>query len=111
MDETLRDQDLRRAREREIQSAFEAGQRKQLVDTQLNSHEARLNALNGSLERTAEQLSALKDVVRKMLDAIEARDEFEKEAVDHQISNRMFWSGIAMMIIVLAGVILAAAHI
>lgn len=95
--------------DRAAKLAYETGRREAQVDARLGSHEARLNAVNGSIERNARNTEALRESVDALGDkvdgikaALETRAALEadrvkqvKEANEKQISVKQFWLGVA----------------
>jgi chromosome segregation ATPase len=120
--------DERDRRAREI--AFEEGRHRERIEGRLNSHEQRLNAINGSIDRAAEATEALEETVRALHAQIEmlvneqrTRDELEKFraaerkladekrteqvrlANQQQISRRDFMLGVAILTVMILGLI------
>jgi chromosome segregation ATPase len=95
--------------DRAKQLAYQQGRRDSDVDARILSHERRLNAINGSIERHANEAAALKNSIVQLADkidevmaelktkkAVEAdRVKQIKAANEKQISNKMFWLGVA----------------
>lgn len=99
------------------QLAYAQGRREADVDAHLRSHEKRLNAINGSIEKQAVNAAALEATMDKRCDSIEekldelisanaARNAVEADRVvqitranDKQISRRAFWLGIAGLVL------------
>ncbi len=124
------DADLVREREERARVlAFEEGRHREQVDGRLNSHEARLKAINGNIARQADETSKLKlgvggvgdkldalIVAQQTRDAVAAATEdvlkdharktqtAAESAKNSQISNRMFLVGVAAVIATLLGV-------
>lgn len=130
--EETEQQRIRRARD----LAYEEGRRRQEVDGTLKNHEARLNAINGSIDRGTRATNELRESVRRLHDDFRAfladqrtRDEVAKfRATEHkeadekrteavrlanekQISGRAFWIGVVTIVVMLAGVLVASAHL
>jgi hypothetical protein len=95
------------------QLAYAQGRREADVDAHLRSHEKRLNAINGSIEKHAINAAKLGDSieeVRTMVERIEAslatnaaveadRVQQVKQANDKQISRHAYWLGVAGLIL------------
>jgi hypothetical protein len=89
--------------------AYQQGRRDSDVDARLLSHERRLNAINGSIEKHARNAAALRDSMERLGDkidqiaaSIDTAKAVETDRVDQirranekQISNKMFWLGVA----------------
>lgn len=110
-------------RQRKAQElAYQQGRRDSDVDSRLLSHERRLNLINGSIERHARQAEALKNSILELGDKIDKIDanlatraalEAERvkqvqEANEKQISNKMFWLGVAAIIATILGAVIAS---
>lgn len=105
--------------------AFQRGVRQAEVDARLASHEARLNAINGSIERHARNAGALRDSVEAVDEKVdqvintlnaqraveESRVKQLKDANEQQISNRNFWLGVAVIVVTLLASQLSQDHI
>lgn len=104
--------------------AIEEGRRRERVDGRLNSHEARLNAINGSIDRGTRATNELRNTVSalheevstlvadlKTRDAIEAeraeqqakadakRTEQVRIANEKQVSTRAFVIGVGLIVV------------
>lgn len=105
--------------------AYAEGRLAERIEGRLNSHEDRLNALNGSLEKAASesrQLRASVEVLNTKIDAL-AADQERKQAVDaalkeevmdanaQQVSNRMFVLGVLAIIATILVGALAQTHV
>ena len=104
------------------QEAFERGRRQAHLDAELESHEKRLNAINGSIEKHARNADALRGSIGELKDkfddlaarletwrAVEAsRAEQLKRANEQQISTRSFWLGVTAIIAALVASVLSA---
>jgi hypothetical protein len=89
--------------------AYQQGRRDSDVDARLLSHERRLNAINGSIEKHARNAAALRDSMERLGDKIDQvaaslvtakavetdRVDQIRRANEKQISNKMFWLGVA----------------
>jgi len=84
------------------------GRREQLVDSQLNSHEARLNAINGSIRRSAEAQEGTNRELQKLSSQIERNEAVAKEREKASVSRREFWLGVAAVIAILLGAIISS---
>lgn len=98
-----------------LHRAFEEGRYRERIDGRLNSHEKRLNAINGSIDRAATQTTEMRESIDKVHQAIgelvaaqATRDAVElarakqlKDANEKQISGRQFWIGVAMIVVTL----------
>jgi chromosome segregation ATPase len=107
------------------QLAYAQGRREADVDAHLRSHENRLNAINGSIEKHARNAAKLEATMDKRCDAIEDKlDELltahatqtaveadrvaqVKTANDKQISKRNYWLGVIGVVLTGIGIILA----
>jgi uncharacterized protein (DUF2132 family) len=105
--------------------AYQQGRRDSDVDSRLRSHENRLNAINGSIERSAVNAARLEETAGNRFDALEvkldglistnaARDAVEAERVkqiekanDKQISTKAFWLGVAAIVTAIIAPIIA----
>jgi phage-related minor tail protein len=95
-------------RDRAFKVAYTQGRRDADVDSHLRDHENRFKAINGSIEKHAQNAQALKDSISELSekvdgiagtlvtrDAVEAdRNRQLKEANEKQISRRTFWLGV-----------------
>ncbi len=100
-----------------VQLAEARGRRQQVVDGRLDDHDRRLDAINGSIERSAraqEHLgekvagveNGLKEVLAKMKTAEAVSSALAKsaqDAVSKQLSRREFWLGVAAITAALLG--------
>ena len=100
-----------------IQLAEQRGRRQQVVDGRLDEHDRRLNAINGSVERSAKAQEVLgqrvagverriDEVLAKMKTAEEVSAALAKsaqDAVTKQISRREFWLGVAAIAAAIVG--------
>ena len=105
--------------------AFEEGRHRERIEGRLNSHEARLNAINGSIDRGTKATNGLRlDVQKlheefsKLVEAQRVRDAVEadrtrqlRKANEKQISTRAFVIGVATVIVMLIGVIVAVLNV
>jgi hypothetical protein len=117
---TPENDDQREQRAKEL--AYALGRREADVDAHLRSHENRLNAINGSIEKHAKNAAALSASIDELGDKIDrvaaslvTRDAVEAERTDQlkranekQISNKMFWLGVAAIIATILGAIIAS---
>jgi chromosome segregation ATPase len=92
-----------------IQLAEQRGRRQQIVDGRLEDHERRLNAINGSIERSVaaqERLGQKVAGIGRRVDEVLAKMKTSEEisaalaksaqdAVTKQLSRRDFWLGVA----------------
>jgi predicted nuclease with TOPRIM domain len=102
--------------------AYQQGRRDSDVDARLRSHENRLNAINGSIERHAHQAAKLRESIEDLGDKIDAVNQslatkaaLEAERVkqiaqanDKQISTKAFWLGVAAIMAAILGPYLAS---
>ncbi len=107
--------------QRAVDLARAQGRREAVTEAQIESHEKRLNAINGSIDRTGNRLEALSREVGSLRDALESfagkmqtrdavSDALRKEvatANEKQISNRTFWLGVAVVVVAIAGLVLS----
>jgi uncharacterized protein (DUF885 family) len=107
------------------QIAYAQGRREADVDAHLRSHENRLNAINGSIEKHARNSAKLEATMDKRCDSIEekldsliaanaARDAVEedrvaqvKQANEKQVSNRNYVLGVIGVVLTGIGIIIA----
>jgi phage shock protein A len=89
--------------------AYAFGRREADVDAHLRSHENRLDAINGSIEKHAKNAGELRDSIEDVKDMVEGiaaalatakaveadRVDQVKQANEKQISNRTYWLGVA----------------
>jgi phage shock protein A len=106
--------------------AYEAGKREAQVDGTLEAHERRLNAINGSIDKTGRSVTDLatsvdslsdkldqvtnglnmRDAVQRALsDKVEEANSNMKEATERQISSIGFYLATAGVIATIAGLI------
>ena len=96
----------------QIRDAEARGRREQLVDSRLDHHEARLDAINGSVARAARASESLGEKVDELASKIgkseavnEALAQAAKDAISASISRKDFLVGVALVAIMLLGVI------
>ena len=102
-----------RAQENErIGEAEAKGRREQLVDSRLDHHEERLDAINGSVARAAKASEALGDKVDTLAAKIDKHEAINealalaaKEAISASISRKDFLVGVGLLIVMLVGTI------
>lgn len=87
--------------EKALRLAEERGRRQQEVDGRLDDHERRLNAINGSIERSARAQEVLGERVDEVLSKMKTAEEVSsalaksaQDAVTKQLSRREFWLGV-----------------
>lgn len=99
--------------------AYAQGKREAIVDGRLDSAEARLTAINGSIEKHALNAMHLREAIDQQNDkidqivakldqraAVEAdRVEQLRQANDRQISTRAFAIGVATIVVMILGLI------
>lgn len=97
----------------EALSSFEQGRRDATIDAQLASHEKRLNAINGSIDRHAQNagklhasIEELRDDINRVAATIDKNSAIEQErnkqlkvANDKQISARTFVLGVLAILV------------
>lgn len=88
--------------------AEERGRRQQLVDGRLNSHEERLNAINGSIRRSAEAQEATNRELQKLDSSIKLTTAVSEALGKAAVSRREFWLGVAAVIAILIGAIISS---
>jgi uncharacterized protein (DUF885 family) len=114
------------------QLAYAQGRREADVDAHLRSHENRLDAINGSIEKHARNVAKLEATMDKRCDTIEdkldalltansAREAVEQDRVaqvtqanEQSISKRSYWLGIfglIVAILMLAATVLVGTHV
>jgi uncharacterized coiled-coil protein SlyX len=113
------------ARERRASElAYAKGKRDAEVDSRLASHEARLAAINGSIERHARNVDALRasldglgDKFDGLAASLDTRAAIEKDRVEQirtanekQISNRTFWLGVLAITATILAAFIASSH-
>lgn len=103
------------------QRAFERGQQSAKLKAQVDSHERRLNAINGSISRHADEARNLAETVTKLGEdfrtsvavatarAVEAK-EAAKEAAERQVSTRTFVFGLLGAVAAISSVLAATGH-
>jgi len=96
------------------QLAYERGRREQQVDSRLDGHDRHLKAINGSIERGAKATERVEDKVDKLSEQLRvegavsrALAEQATKAIQKQVSTRDFRIGVATVVIMLLGVIVA----
>ena len=112
----------------EEKAAYLQGRRDSDVDGRLHDHEKRLLAINGSVEKHARNVDALRvsmeEIAEKMTAKIDllatrldSRDAVEadrvaqvKKANEKQISNKQFWLGVATICVMILVALLAKVH-
>lgn len=87
--------------------AMEEGRRRERVDQRLGSHEARLNAINGSIDRGNERIGRVEDKLDTLLTEMRTQKELTSAAASKQINSRQWFSGIAIVVFTLFLVIIA----
>lgn len=106
-------------------AAFKRGQREASIDAELDSHEKRLNAINGSIERNVREAANLRRTIEALGDRIDEiaahlatkaavetdRNDQLKRANDQQISNRTFWLGVTAIIVTLIAAFVASGRL
>jgi chromosome segregation ATPase len=107
----------RQADEDAIREAEARGRRQQVVDGRLAEHDRRLDAINGSIERSAQaqqQLGQKVGGVERRIDEVLAKmrtaehvsaalAQSAQDAVTKQLSRREFWLGVAAIAAALLG--------
>lgn len=106
--------------------AFEEGRRRERIDGMLTSHEHRLNAINGSIDRSAKSMDDLRREVRTAVETMrtalgkveqaqqlrEAHEDGIQQAVsaanEKQISSRQFWLGVVAIAATLMAAVIAS---
>jgi gamma-glutamyl:cysteine ligase YbdK (ATP-grasp superfamily) len=111
-------------RDRAFKVAYTQGRRDADVDSHLRDHENRFRAINGSIEKHAENAQALKDSISELSEKVDgvaatlatrealdaARTQQLKDANEKQISNRTFWLGVVTICVMVLVGILAKSH-
>ena len=94
--------------------AWKRGREAGRIDGILEQHEQRLNAINGSVAKTASRLEAMAVAVNKMENAQETRDKIHealanavKAAGDKQVTTRQFAFGLIGAVTAISTVLLA----
>lgn len=97
--------------------AFQRGQAAAKMKGQLESHEKRLNAINGSIERstraqerTNERLDALKNAFEQSIAIASARAEDAKTTAEKQVSTRTFVLGLLGAVAAIGTLLAATGH-
>lgn len=103
--------------------AYQQGRRDADVDTRLLSHEKRLNAINGSIERHAQNAAKLAASLERTRESLESKidsliaSQATHAALDAQLAQqqqqdgvslvnaRMFVIGVVTVVVMLAGVL------
>lgn len=88
--------------------AYARGRREQEVDSRLNSHEARLTAINGSIRRSAEAQEDTNRELQKLSSSIEITMRVSEALGKAAVSRREFWLGVAAVIAILVGAIISS---
>lgn len=110
--------------ERRENLAFEAGRRKAIVDGRLDSAEAKLDALNKSIEKHARNAEALRAAIDQLDDKVSAvmtqlatqaaveadRVAQFKKANEKQISTRMFVIGVVAIMATIVAAFISSGH-
>jgi hypothetical protein len=86
-----------------ITLAEDRGRRKQLVDTKLDGHEQRLNAINGSIDRFSIRLSSLE---KRVAESTASQVQSAKNSLD----NRTFLIAVAVLAVMIIGLFISAGH-
>lgn len=97
--------------------AFQRGQAAAKMKGQLESHEKRLNAINGSIERsasaqerTSERLESLRAAFEQNIAIAQARAEDAKQAAERQVSTRTFLLGLVGAVVAIGTLLAATGH-
>ena len=95
-----------------IQEAEARGRREQLVDSRLDHHQERLEAINGSVARSAKAIESLGEKVDRLgakIDQTEAVNialaKAAEKAISASISRKDFIVGLALVIVMFLGTI------
>jgi HKD family nuclease len=90
--------------------AFQRGQASAQMKGQLESHERRLNAINGSIDRSTQALDALKAAFEQNIAIAQARAEDAKTAAEKQVSTRTFLLGLVGAVAAIGTLLAATGH-
>jgi chromosome segregation ATPase len=97
--------------------AYQRGQATAKLKAQVESHERRLSAVNGSIERNANEMHNLAGTVSKLGEdfrqsvAITAdRAQAAREAAERQVSTRTFILGLIGAVVAIGGLLAATGH-
>jgi transcriptional regulator NrdR family protein len=103
--------------------AYQQGRRDADVDARLFSHERRLNAVNGSIEKHARNAEKLRESIDEIRESLEQRidelistqrvstavaddrEELDRRRANKQLSRRTYLIGLATIMVMLLGVI------
>jgi hypothetical protein len=86
-----------------VQLAEARGRRQQIVDSRLDGHEQRLNAINGSINRFTEKLAALEKTVGEAA-------AVQKQAAKTALDNRTFLLTAAVLAVMIIGLFVTGGH-
>lgn len=99
------------------QRAFLRGQQSAVMKTQIESHETRLNAINGSIERgtqvqrgLAQEIADLRVAFEQSIAIAAARAEDAKSAAEAQVSTRTFVFGLIGAVSAIAALLAGLGH-
>lgn len=100
------------------QRAFERGRESAQLKAQVQSHERRLDAINGSIDRgakaqehTASKLRDLTATVERTAAIALARGEDAKLAAEKQVTKREFVLGLISAVAIISGVLAQTGHV
>lgn len=91
-----------------ILEAEAKGRREQLVDSRLDGHEARLNAINGSISRSAAAQEATNVELRRLIAKVDKSEGIAAALSKASVSRREFWLGVFAVLAVLIGAIISS---
>jgi len=102
---------------REREEAFQRGRETAMIEARLNGHDARLDAINGSIDRTGnelrsvgEKLSRLDDAFRQSVAVAAARADDAKKDAEKQVSTRTFILGLIGAVAAIGLLLVSAGH-
>jgi hypothetical protein len=98
----------REREEKAVSLAEERGRRQQLVDGRLNSHEERLDSINGSIERSALAQEATARELAKLSAKIDTAEAVAVAVNKAAVSRREFWLAFGAIIAILIGAIISS---
>jgi hypothetical protein len=103
---------------KDIQQAEARGRRQQVVDGRLDEHDRRLNAINGSIERSAKaqegirgELGGVKTALAEVVAKLETSEAVSNALAKAAVSRREFWLGVAAVVAVLVAAFLQGGHL
>ena len=90
--------------------AFRRGQASARLKSAVDSHEQRLNAINGSIDRLSREVSEMKAAFERSVAITAARAQDAKTAAEKQVSTRTFVLGLIGAVIAIGSLLAATGH-